>query len=183
MQIARDRVRPVCVERGQIVDRAAEILERRRRPQIAQMLAEDGVLSNGDRDRALELSAHREGRTKRLPHRDGKRREATRAAKHERAVRDQTHDRVVDGSRDRPIVDEKQIGDPAKPLQGLMAIRANRLLGAIPARRHDRKPDLAGQEMMERIRREQNAEVRVAGRHRWGEPVARPAHQHNGGFG
>ena len=37
--------------------------------------------------------------------------------------------------------------------------------------------------MMERVRREQDAEVRVAGRDRWGEPVVRPAHQHDGGFG
>ena len=63
---------------------------------------------------------------------------APSAPKNELAFANHANNRIVHLPDDRPVVDEKAIGDPRQALDSLALVDANRLVGQVAAGRHDR---------------------------------------------
>jgi len=66
----------------------------------------------------------------------------------------------------RAIVDQKTISDAVQPFVRLKFIRAKRLVAQVAARRHHRKAKLGHEQVVQRIRRQHDAEIGIAGSHR-----------------
>ena len=58
-------------------------------------------------------------------------------------------------------MNEKQISDAAETIECLLFVRADRLVGQIPARGDDREAQLAQEDVVERRVREHRAQVRI----------------------
>ena len=69
---------------------------------------------------------------------------AARAAHHQRPRRrTRPHDRVVGARVDRPVVDEEQVGDAREPLERVVVVVGDRLVGDVAARQHERAAGVA----------------------------------------
>ncbi len=80
--------------------------------------------------------------------------------------RDDAHDRVVGARLDRPVVDEEQVGERREPLERLRVSEADRLIGDVAARHHERQTDVGEQDLVQGRVREHHAEIGSARRHR-----------------
>jgi hypothetical protein len=65
-----------------------------------------------------------------------------------RAVQDDARDGVVDGARDRAIVQQEKVGDSAQAFQGLIVTGTERLVTQIPARCNDGTLESGEQEVV-----------------------------------
>src|SRR5208283_3885475 len=67
----------------------------------------------------------------------------------------------------RTIVNEEKISDTAQSFPRLPFVRANRLVAQVAAGGDDRKTKFSHEQMMQRIRRQHHAEIRIA----WGDGI------------
>ena len=163
--LEQHRVQPevplVLVERGGVVE-------------IALVLRQDRVAARHQAERGLAIAAVREqlgavleaGRE--LDRRGGV---AARAAHHADRAVDHADHGVVDAVGDRPVVDERVAGDAGQPARGVRLVDRLRLVGQVAAGHHDRPIERAQDQVVERGRRQHEAERREAGRDRLGQPL------------
>ena len=95
--------------------------------------------------------------------RDGQRRVTSRAAQNQFAVQHHAHNRIVHVPHNRTVMDEKNIGDAAAAVRGLVFVRANRLIAQVAAGGDDGETEFGQQQMMQRRVRQHDAEIRVIG--------------------
>ena len=84
---------------------------------------------------------------------------------HLQPARHGPHDRVVAADVDRPVVGEQPVDHAAQPAGRVLVVVRDRLVAQVPAGHHQRPADVGQQEVVERAVRQQQAEVRQAGRH------------------
>ncbi len=190
MQIGGDNLRPGVVKFLKIRDNAAKGGVRLLRFQITNVLADENLVANGERDGVFQMRTNGQNGVRssefgvrsfvgasalasRIPHStictpqlDGQRRVAAGAAQDQFAVEHDTHNRIVHMPDNGTIMDEKNVGDAAQPFQGFAFVGANRFVAQVAAGRHDRKSEFGHQQMMQRRVGQHRAEVRIAGGNR-----------------
>jgi hypothetical protein len=146
--------------------------------EIAKVGREERLLAARDAERALQLGA---GRDQRAFHRKRKpkrlRGVAPRAAEGKPGARD----RILTAPVDRPVVSEEGVGDPGKPRVRLLVFERDRLVGAVPAREHERTAEVVAQDVVERGVGEHQAKPGGSRRDRRGDRRVRaPPNQDDG---
>ncbi len=165
MQIGGDDFRLGVVELLEVGNDTPERIVRLFRFQIADVLAEENLIADGEGDGVFQMCS------------DGKeilhfrfcifnfnrqRRVAASAAQNHFTVQHHAHDRIIHMADDGAVVDQKHIGDVAQAFKGLAFICANRFVAQVAARGHDRKAQFCQQQMVERRVRQHHAEVWIA---------------------
>ena len=181
MQVVSDENGRSVVEPREVGDHARERVHRLRRLEVADVLGEEDLAADAERDGGLHVRAHREDDGKLLGHADGQRREAAGAAQDPRRSRDDPRHAVVHVPLDRPVVNEKEVGHVAEPLEGLALVDADRLLAPVAARGDEREVDLTKQQMVERRRGDHDSELRPSRRDRTGDGLFAGAGQEDDG--
>ena len=118
-------------------------VSRRQRFEVAEVLADHHAAGAGQRYRRLEVRAEGKNVRRDIGDRDRAGRIAARPAQHQLAAANHPHDGIVERPDDRPVVDEKEIGDVAEPRHRLALLRDDRLVAEIAARRDDGKAEFA----------------------------------------
>ena len=131
------------------------------------MVRDPGAAPARQAEGALELGAAGEhvapGRHRqREQARDG----AARAAQRQRPAAGDAQHRVVDARLDRPVVRDDEVGDRGEPLERVVVLVGDRLVGHVAARHHQRLAHVGEQQVMERAVREHHAELGRPRRHR-----------------
>ena len=90
-----------------------------------------------------------------------------------RSARD-PQDAVVGPRLDRPVVEQEGVGDVAQPLQRVVVLVGDRLVGHVAAGHHQRLADVGQQQVMQRAVREHHAELGRQRRDRGGDARAGP---------
>src|SRR5688572_29122616 len=107
MFIDNDMRGPHTIKSFEVFDRASSGSGGSRRAEVADVLADKGVVSDAEGDGVLELCANGESRRHRMPQRDREWRVSTRAAQKHLASGNDAHDRIVHVPDNRAIVDEE----------------------------------------------------------------------------
>jgi hypothetical protein len=97
------------------------------------------------------------------------RRIAPRPAQNHFAAEHHADHRVVQVPDNRAVVHEKNVGDAAQPFERLDFIRANRLVTQVAAGGDDGETQFRQKELMQRVRRQHCAEIRIARRDALGD--------------
>ena len=163
------------------------------------MLADEDLRPDGQGDGVLEMRADRQHGMARSRSRtaqgarelNGQRGIAAGAAQNQFAPRHQAHDGIVHMPDDGAVMDQKEIGDAAKAVQGLVFVGADGFIAQVAAGGHDGKAEGGKQQMILRGVGEHYAEVGIVGGERGGEGKggrrgagsAGAAEQDDGGFG
>ena len=141
--------------------------------QIAYELADEDPRPHCQRHRILQVPAHGEdGRIlARLrlryispgfsshEHRQG--RIAAGAPQHQLPAQHDADDRIIYVPDNRAVMDQEEVGDAVEALQRLALIGAERLVAEVPASGHNRKVELAQQQVMQRRVGQHHPEVRI----------------------
>ena len=135
-------------------------------PEVAEVRAEHYPIGRGNSDRVFHLrpdteQGHRERRrqTKRG------RRQTARAPQQDRSsLRRDPQERVIDRTRNRTVVAQKDVRHGSQPKASLIVIGAKRLLREVGTGGNDWKRQLRQQEHMERRERQQRPDPRIARR-------------------
>ena len=159
MRVAGDGFGRRARQRAQLRRAPFQARHRRRRSEIADVLAGDQAPVREQRGRALLVSAEGEHPPAHERRRDRVRHVAARPAQELRAARADLRDRVIDGANDRAIVRQPEIGDLRQPRQRLGLVDAEGLLRAVSAGADQRAPGGAGQEIMQRRARQHETEA------------------------
>ena len=152
---------------------------------VADVLAQPGVLSVGDRHGVLQVCSHGQCRRHRDRQRDGQRRVSARAPDRQLDAVDHPHDRVIAGHQDGPVVHQPAVGEVRKPVEGIVIGEADRLATQIARRHHQRRRSrlIARQPEQQDVQRrvgQHDAEIGVMRRHRIGDRGAgTPWHEHD----
>ena len=172
-------------------------VERRQRREVvhvADVLAQPGVLSVGDRQCVFEVGADRKGRRQRQRQRDGQWRVSAGAPDRQldglipivgTADRYHAHDGVVAGHEDRAVVHQPAVGQLRKPFQCIIIGEADRLSAEVARCHHEccGAGLVTGQPEEQRVQwrvGEHDAEVRIVGGHGIRHRGVLPArHQHD----
>ena len=165
-----------------------EVRPRPRAAEGAEVLAEVQPIAGGERQRALEVRAESEPRPPALlvffgprelrRQRQRGRYEAAAAAQKLRPAAHDLHDRVVERSRDAPVVIQEQVGDGAEPLPRGLGPGAQRLVAEVAAGGDQRPPDREQEQVVQRRVGQHHAEARERRRHARREPRA-AGHEHD----
>ena len=153
--------------------------------EVADVLADEDVLADGEGDAVLEVGA------------DGQRwchgsRELDRegsitpgAAQYHLAAQEHAHDRVVYVADNGAVVDQEEVGDAGKALQRVVLVGANRLVGEVAAGGHDGEAELGHEEVMQGGVGEHDAKVWATGSDAVGDLAGggAPFEEHDGQFG
>ena len=116
------------------------------------------------------------GRARGDRQRHGAGREPARAPKRELRA----DDRILAAAVDRPVVGEERVGDVAECGARVVVVEGDRLVGAVPARQHERPSRVGRQEVVERRVREHHAEPLASGRNRLRDSrVLAPPQEHD----
>ena len=177
MGVAGNELGAASVERLQIVDRLAEGGAGLRTLQVADVLAEEHLVPDRQGDRVLQVGATPDDAGEGGVQVDRQRRIAPGAAQHQLAPLHHARDGVVHVAADRPVVDQKQIGDAPQTLERLPFAGADRLFRQVSAGGHDRLTEVAHQQMVQRRAGQHDPEKGVVRRHVEGEVVPAVASQ------
>ena len=131
--------------------------------QIALMLRKDGLAVLDETKGRLELSAHCEKFGRRLEarrQRNGRRREAARAPQEPHPAGHHARDRVVDAIGDFAVMQQRIGCDFAEPCARRAIVDDLRLLGDVAAGHHDRALHARQDQLVQRRRRQHEAERR-----------------------
>ena len=180
MRVARHGLGRDIVERGQIPADPAEGFVRGGRFQIADVLADEDIVPEAERNGVFQMRAHGQHRIERLGDVNGQGRVTARAAHDLLATEEDANDGIIDVADDGPVVHEEGVGDAVQTLDRFGIVDANRLVGEISAGGDDGKTEFAHEQVMERRGGQHDAEVRIARRDRGRDPAA--AQQDDGRF-
>ena len=147
-------------------DRAREHPVRGRAVEVADVRTQHDLVARGHGDRVFHVRAHADDGL-RQPGRQCVRRGGVAAGPAQEDggfVPRETHDRVVHRTGDRAVVTEKQIGDARQSRTGLGVIGAQRFIGQVRTGRDQRPVHGREQAQVQRSRRQQGADPRVARR-------------------
>ena len=124
-----------------------------------------GTCAPGQRERVLELGAHREQRRRgRHGQVDRVGRMAARAAHDRLAARDDARDRVVVARADLAIMRQEAVGETRQAGQRVRIVGRQRLVGEVAGREHDRPVELRHEHVVERRVGQEHAQPAVARR-------------------
>lgn len=174
MGIGRHGNRAEIVEPVQAGDDAAKGVEGLGRLQVADVLTDEDIRSDGDGDGILQVRPHRQDGRQRPREGNGERGVSPGPAEDELAPHHDAGDGVVHVSRNSAIVHQEAIGHAAEPRQGLPLLRADRLVREIAAGGDHGKAQLPEQDVMQRGIWKHRAQIGVAGGHRRGDGLRRP---------
>src|SRR5579871_988915 len=149
MEIAGDRLRLEAIESAEIGDGALERSARLERIEIADMLAEEDVLADGDRHCVLQMPADREYRGQIAGYANPQRGVSASPAEHTRTSARKAYDRIVAGANDGAVVHQEVIGDVFQARSGFVVRDGNGLVTPIAAGSNQRERALAHQEMVQ----------------------------------
>ena len=110
MEVVRDGDGRRVVEPLEVRDDAREGLERLGRLEVADVLGDEDLAPDRERDGGLHVRADAENHGEIRAHVHGQGRPAARAAQEARRPRHEARDAVVDVARDRPVVHEEEVG-------------------------------------------------------------------------
>ena len=146
-----------------------EILE------IAVVRRDVGASAASQRERVLELGAHREQRCRRGQGQvDRVRGVAAGAPDDGLAARDDARDRVVVPRPDLAVVDQEAVGETRQAGQRVGVVGGQRLVGQVAGGEHDRPADVRHEHVVERRIGQEHAQPAVARGHGLGEGRGRP---------
>ncbi len=133
--------------------------------QVADVLADDHLAADHQRDRVLQVGAQRQNGPVAGKPANGAGRKASRAANHQWLLLSHGHDRIVDPPCNRALADQQCVGDARQALAGVVVAVGNRFAGTIGAGQHQRT-GCAGreQQMMQRRIGQHDAQRGVVGR-------------------
>src|SRR5205085_10587986 len=104
--------------------------------QIADVLAQEGMLPFNETDAIFKFGAHGEDSWKILLQKYGHGDKSARASQLPQRAADHTPHRIVAAQQDVPVVHQETVSKTAKPLDRFLVIDRNRLLTQIPAGHH-----------------------------------------------
>ena len=127
------------------------------------MRAQVRAVAGGQAERVLQLTADRQHRLRHRPRqRHRPRHPAPRAAEQRRLAGDHPRHRVVAAGRDVAVVHQERVGDAAQPGQRVVELGADRRVGAVARRHHQRPVDRRHQQVVQRrVRQHQPKPVGV----------------------
>ena len=174
MEIANHESGRRVMEADDIGDSAIVCVAGLDRIEVADVRAQHDAIGGSEGNCCLQVAA--EGQHTRGELRGNRRwRVAAGAPDDLRPARDYTDDRIVHRAHDWPVMDEEQVGDAGKALQGFALVDDDGLVGAVAAGRDDRKAEVGEQKLMQRRVGQQRADPRIARRNGVGEPLASPS--------
>ena len=133
--------------------------------QIADVLAQKGLFPLHQAEGPLQFGPCRQKRRgpEGKPH--GPRRIAPGPAVEERLALKDPHDRIVAAHMDRPVVNEKKIGNGAQAPEGVVVFKGYRFVGHVGACHHQRFEAIPHQQVVNRRIGKHQAEPAVGGGH------------------
>jgi hypothetical protein len=149
MEVGSDRGRLDGEELQQMIGGSFTCLEGCQVADVADVLAHDRPVSGHQAESRLEFAADGQDGRPVACKPDRHRRVAAGATNRQRGPDDTPHDRVVAGHVDAAVVQQKAIGEPAEPLDGLGVAGGDRLAGKVARGHHQRRQPL-GQQVLER---------------------------------
>ena len=169
MQIVRDGHRRGLVHLQEVGDDAFERSHRLRRLQVADVLADEDLPAHAQRHGVFQVRAYGQDCRDFIAQKHRERRIAARPAQQPgHAAHDPGHT-VVDVAGDGTVVHQESIGDVAESLEGILFVRADRLIRQIAAGGDHGKAQLAQQQVMQWGVGQHHAQVGVAGRDLFGD--------------
>ena len=135
---------------------SSKSLERLVVVEVADMLADERLPIDHQRDRVLEIGAHSENRPVSGQRGNRFRCVAARAPQNDGTEGSRARDGIVDAPRDGALTDEKRIGHAGQAVEGVPIVIGDRLAGAVGAGHHQN---------FGRARREQQMVQRCVGQH------------------
>ena len=135
------------------------------RIEITNMRAQKYPFTHGQGDGVLEMPAHPQHRvfeTVVYHHRQG--RVTTRATQQGWPPTHQTNDRIVAAAENRPVVNEKHIGDTAERIDGFTLVSTNGFVDPVTAGGNDGKAQFGHQQVVQGRTGQHNAEVWITRR-------------------
>ena len=125
MEIGDDLRRFRAVQIAERDDDALEGVAGLRRLEVPNMLADKHTATDAEPDRILQMCADGQRRLDCLRQHHGQRCIPPRPPQHHLPIEHDLDDRIIDGSDDRAIMDEKQIGQAVQPLERLVFVDAD----------------------------------------------------------
>ena len=175
VQVVRDDLRRHREQPLEVRDAVLERAERLGVLEVADVVRDPGAAAAGQAERALELGPagkHVAGGGHRQ--REHARHRAARPAQRQRPpARDPQH-RVVGARLDRPVVEHERVGDGVQPLERVVVLVGDRLVGDVAAGHHQRLADVGQQQVVQRAVRQHHAELGRERRDRGRHPRSRP---------
>src|SRR5438270_10665667 len=101
--------------------------------QIADVLAQEGMLPFNETDAIFKFGAHGEDSWKILLQKYGHGDKSARASQLPQRAADHTRYRIVAAQQDVPVMHQEMVSQGAKPLHRFLIIDGNRFLTKIPA--------------------------------------------------
>ena len=164
MEIVHDRYRRRSVKVEKVENDALESGVRLRSLHVAQMLREEDLVADAQRGGRLLMRSRGDQARQLAPGEQRQRRVATGPAQQLRRAVGEPGDAVVDMAGDRPVVEEKEVGDCAQANESLAVVDGDRLVGEVAARRHQREVGLGEQQVVQRARRQHHSEAGISRR-------------------
>src|SRR5262245_43596573 len=114
MQIAADQLRTRIIKGSQVIDHLLESLIGLLCFQVADVLADEHVRPEGERDRILQMAAYRERGWKLLSERDWHRRITAGSSQHLFPAKKNSHNGIIRMPPDGPVVYQEHVRNPAQ---------------------------------------------------------------------
>ncbi len=142
---------------------------RQLRFQITDVLTQENLFPNRQRDRVFQMAADGQQRfadPSARRHLHGQRGITTSTAQHHLSFRNDAHNGIIQLPHDGPIMNEESVRDSFQSFPRVEFIGANRFVAQISARRHHREFQFRQEQVVQRIRWQHDAEIGIARRDR-----------------